>query len=82
MVSAAIQWEMHFCRALNTSDVLSETEKASTPRGDHESSGPRSIYKLHLNEVLMVILWSLKLIMGIVEEILDPQTSQCGRDVP
>lgn len=61
MASAAIQWEMLFCRALNTSDVLSETEKASIPWGDHESSGPRSIYKLRLNEVLMVILWSLKL---------------------
>lgn len=48
------------CRALNTSDVLSETEKASTRRGDHKSSGPRSIYKLCLIEVLMVILWSLK----------------------
>lgn len=58
MASATIQWEILFCRALNTSDVLSETEKASIPRGDHESSG---IYKLRLNEVLMVILWSLKL---------------------
>lgn len=53
--------EMLFCRALNTFDVLSETEKASIPLGDHWSSGHRSIYKLSLNEVLMVILWSLKL---------------------
>lgn len=61
MASSAIQWEMLLCRALNPSDVLSETEKASIPPGDHESSGHRSIYKLCLNEVLMAILWSLKL---------------------
>lgn len=61
MLSAAVQWEMLFCRALNTFDVLSKTEKTSIPLGDHKSSGHRTIYKLSLNEVLMVILWSLKL---------------------
>lgn len=61
VMSAAVQWEMLFSRVLNTFDVLSKTEKASIPLGDHKSSGHRSIYKLILNEVLMVILWSLKL---------------------